>query len=63
MTDLISKEQGAKPLTSKNALILLANENVWLRQALAAHRECSCNACYLCAYRTLDADAERMKAL
>jgi hypothetical protein len=49
-------EQG-RAMTTTQALALFAQGIDWLRSRVRTSESCSCGACYLCAYRTLEAAA------
>ena len=47
-------EQAARWMTPQDALRVLARGNDWLNQRLRESVACDCNACFLCAYRTVE---------
>jgi hypothetical protein len=47
------KEASAR-MDKKEALAVMAGANDWLRKKLNKGANCSCGACYLCAYRFIE---------
>jgi hypothetical protein len=47
------REASGLPMTPMVALDSLVSSNDWLRKQIRENKSCSCNACYLCAYKVL----------
>ena len=56
-------EAAAPSLTVAKALAVLVTGNTWIVERLAKDATCTCNGCYLCAYRCIEraeAEVERL---